>query len=81
MTKENIFDIAHLAHVELYSPKLEESVKFFKEILGMSEVSRQGKSVYMRAYEDHYHNTLILTENHEAGLGHLFSKSYITSST
>jgi catechol 2,3-dioxygenase len=37
----------------------------------MSEVSRQGKSVYMRAYEDHYHNTLILTEHHEAGLGHL----------
>lgn len=71
MTKENIYDIAHLAHVELYSPKLEESVKFFKEMLGMSEISRQGKSVYMRAYEDHYHNTLILTENHEAGLGHL----------
>ena len=35
MTKENIYDIAHLAHVELYSPKLEESVKFFKEMLGM----------------------------------------------
>jgi len=71
MTKENIFDIAHLAHVELYSPKLEESVKFFKEMLGMDEIQRQGKSVYMRAYEDHYHNTLILTEHHEAGLGHL----------
>ncbi|PZX02952.1 catechol 2,3-dioxygenase [Psychrobacillus insolitus] len=71
MTKENIFDIAHLAHVELYSPKLEESVEFFREMLGMSEIARQGKSVYMRAYEDHYHNTLILTEHHEAGLGHL----------
>ena len=35
MTKEPIFDIAHLAHVEIYSPKLEESVTFFKEILGM----------------------------------------------
>lgn len=71
MTKENIYDIAHLAHVELYSPKLEESVEFFREMLGMSEIARQGKSVYMRAYEDHYHNTLILTEHHEAGLGHL----------
>ena len=71
MTKENIFDIAHLAHIELYSPKLEESVEFFREMLGMSEIARQGKSVYMRAYEDHYHNTLILTEHHEAGLGHL----------
>lgn len=71
MTKEPIFDIAHLAHAEIYSPKLEESVSFFKNMLGMDEVDRQGKSVYMRAYEDHYHNTLIITENDEAGLGHL----------
>jgi catechol 2,3-dioxygenase len=71
MTKEPIFDVAQLAHIEIYSPKLEESVAFFKGILGMDEVHRQGKSVYMRAYEDMYHNTLIITENDEAGLGHL----------
>lgn len=71
MTKEPIFDIAHLAHIEIYSPKLEESVNFFKEILGMDEAHREGKSVYMRAYEDHYHHTLIITENDEAGLGHI----------
>ncbi|SFE23982.1 catechol 2,3-dioxygenase [Lentibacillus persicus] len=70
MEKEPIFDIAHLAHIEIYSPKLEETVTFFKDILGMDEAERQGKSVYMRAYEDHYHNTLVITENHEAGLGH-----------
>ena len=75
MTKEQIYDVAQLAHIEIYSPKLEESVGFFKNILGMSEIARQGKSVYMRAYEDHYHNTLIITENDEAGLGHLFFKS------
>lgn len=66
-----MFDIAQLAHLEIYSPKLEESVKFFKDILGMDEVARKGNSVYMRAYEDHYHNTLIITENDEAGLGHM----------
>lgn len=71
MTKEEILDIAHLAHMEIYSPKLEESVTFFKEMLGMIEVQRKGNSVYMRAYEDHYHNSLIITEHHEAGLGHL----------
>ena len=71
MTKEPIFDIAHLAHIEIYSPKLEESVNFFKQILGMDEAHREGKSVYMRAYEDHYHHTLIITENDEAGLGHI----------
>lgn len=71
MTKEPMFDIAQLAHLEIYSPKLEASVTFFKDILGMEETHREGKSVYMRAYEDHYHNTLIITENDEAGLGHI----------
>ncbi|MFY0740974.1 catechol 2,3-dioxygenase [Solibacillus silvestris] len=71
MTKEPMFDVAQLAHFEIYSPKLEESVEFFKNILGMDEVGRRGSSVYMRAYEDHYHNTLIITENDEAGLGHI----------
>lgn len=71
MTKEPIFDIAQLAHMEIYSTKLEESVTFFKDILGMTETHRTEKSVYMRAYEDHYHNTLIITQHHEAGLGHM----------
>ncbi|GGC75776.1 catechol 2,3-dioxygenase [Thalassobacillus devorans] len=71
MTKEPILDVAHLAHVEIHSPKVEASVAFFKDIMGMSVAHREGKSVYMRAYEDHYHNTLIITENEEAGLGHL----------
>src|SRR5699024_3035867 len=70
MEKEPIFDIAHLAHVELYSPKIEETVTFFKEMLGMNDVHREGKSVYMRGYEDHYHHSLIVTENEEAGVGH-----------
>nr|WP_307302029.1 catechol 2,3-dioxygenase [Neobacillus niacini] len=69
--KEPIFDVAHLAHIEIYSPKVEESVWFFKEILGMEESHRQGDSVYMRAYEDFYHHTLIITQNEEAGLGHV----------
>ncbi|WP_411842800.1 VOC family protein [Salinicoccus sp. HZC-1] len=56
--EEPLFDVGQLAHLEIYSPKLEESVEFFTEILGMSEIERKGKSVYMRAYEDHYHNTL-----------------------
>lgn len=71
MTKEQNFDIAHLAHVELYSPKLEETVTFFTDMLGMNAVERQGNSVYMRAYEDHYHNSLIITENDGAGVGHM----------
>jgi catechol 2,3-dioxygenase len=37
MYKEPILDVAQLAHVEIYSTDIEESVKFIREILGMEE--------------------------------------------
>ena len=69
--KEPIYDVAQLAHVELLSPKLEESVEFFTRFLGMEVTARAGQSVYLRAYEDFYHNTLKITEAEEAGVGHV----------
>lgn len=64
------FDVAQLAHVELLSPKPQESLDFFTEILGMQVTHQEGQSVYLRAYEDVYKNTLKITESKEAGLGH-----------
>ncbi len=69
--KEPIFDVAQLAHLEIYSPKPEESVEFFTRFLGMQETGRSGQSVYLRAYEDTYHNTLKITESKDAGIGHI----------
>jgi catechol 2,3-dioxygenase len=69
--KEPIFDIAQLAHLEMYTPKPEESLKFFTEYLGMEITQREGQSVYLRAYQDTYHHTLKLTESKQAGLGHV----------
>ncbi|WP_409304780.1 catechol 2,3-dioxygenase [Peribacillus sp. SCS-155] len=68
--QEPVFDIAQLAHVELLSPKPEETVRFFTDILGMEVSSREGQSIYLRAYEDTYHHSLKVTESREAGLGH-----------
>ncbi|TAE55913.1 MAG: catechol 2,3-dioxygenase [Bacteroidetes bacterium] len=68
--QEPIWDIAHLAHVEMYSPRLEESVQFFTQILGMSVSGRAGKSVYLRAYDDYEHHTLKLTAHPHPGIGH-----------
>ncbi|MBS4208312.1 catechol 2,3-dioxygenase [Bacillus sp. FJAT-50079] len=68
--EEPIFDVAQLAHVEIFSPKPEETVNFFTQLLGMEVTGRAGQSVYLRAYEDHYHHTLKITEDHQAGLGH-----------
>lgn len=67
---EPIFDIAHLAHVELLTPRLQESVRFFTEVMGMIESSRKGASVYLRGWDDYEHHSLQLTEAEKPGLGH-----------
>jgi len=64
------FDVAQLAHVELYSPKPEETLKFFTQFMGLQVTEREGQSVYLRAYEDFYHHTLKITEAKEAGMAH-----------
>ena len=69
--KEPVFDVAQLSHVEIYSPKVDESLHFFKDLLGMSETERSGDSVYLRAYEDLYHHSLKITYRDKPGLGHV----------
>ena len=63
--------IAHLGHAELRTPKLEESVQFFKNVLGLEETERTGQSVYMRAWGDWEHHTLVLTAADRPGLEHV----------
>ncbi len=70
-TKEPMFEVAQLAHVELFTPKPDDTLWFFKELLGMEETTREGQSVYLRAYEDFYHHTLKITESPQAGMGHV----------
>ncbi len=67
---DTIWDIAHLAHVELLTPKLDESTRFFTDIMGMSISDTKGDSVYLRAYDDYEHHTLKLTAHRHAGIGH-----------
>src|SRR5712672_2376773 len=69
--KEPLFEVAQLAHVELLTPKPDDTLRFFKELLGMEESGRQGQSVYLRAYEDFYHHTLKIIESVQAGSGHV----------
>ena len=68
--KEPIFDVAQLAHVEILTPKPDETLWFFKDLLALEETERDGQSVYLRAYEDSYHHTLKVTEAAEAGMAH-----------
>lgn len=70
-TQEPIQDVAHLGHVEILSPKPEQSLRFFEQVLGMQQTARAGQSVFLRGWGDHDCHTLKLTEAGRAGLGHV----------
>ncbi len=61
-------DIAQLVSIALYTPRPDESVAFFHELLGMEISHREGQSIYLRAYEDFYQYTLKITEASQPGL-------------
>lgn len=63
-------DIAHLGHVELLTPRFDESVAFFTEIMGLHIAGRDETSIYLRAWGDYERFTLQLTRSSRAGLGH-----------
>jgi catechol 2,3-dioxygenase len=63
--------IAHLAHVEVYTPKPEDSLAFFKDVLGLEESGREGQSVYLRGWGEWSYHSFQMTEADLPGLGHI----------
>jgi len=63
--------LSQLAHVELVTPKLDDSARFFTEILGLQESGRDGRSVYLRCWGERFHHSIQLTEGPQAALGHV----------
>ncbi|HEY3019866.1 MAG TPA: VOC family protein, partial [Solirubrobacteraceae bacterium] len=63
--------IAHVGHAELLVPDLAASTAFFTDVLGLQVSERAPGRVYLRAWQDWDHHTLLLTEAEEAGLDHL----------
>jgi len=59
-----------LSHVELLTPRLDASVAFARDILGLDVVAEEGDSVYLRCWGDLYSYSLVLTAAAEPGLGH-----------
>lgn len=70
MQEEPVMDVAHLGHLEMLSPKLDESVRFFVDVMGMTESGRQGNSVFLRCWDDYERYSLQLTGSDTSGLGH-----------
>ena len=51
MKPEPIFDLAHLGHMELLTPKPDESLKFFVDVMGMTISGRKGRMAFCNASE------------------------------
>ena len=64
-------DVAHIGHAELLTPRPDESLRFFVDVLGMEEEARAGQSVFLRGWGDYQRYSLKLTESPQPGLGHL----------
>lgn len=62
-------DVAQLGYVELLTPKFEESLEFFTNILSMHPVESSGDSVYLRTWDDYETFSLKLTAHQTSGVG------------
>ena len=61
--------LSQMAHVELLSTNLNETVRFYTDVVGMDETARDENSVYLRAWGDYFLYTLKITQSEKQGLG------------
>jgi catechol 2,3-dioxygenase len=60
-----------VGHVELLTPRLDESIRCFVEVLGLREVHRDDDSVYLRGESEYELYGLKLTAATRPGVGHV----------
>ncbi len=68
---EPVRDLAHLSHIELLTPKPDESLAYFRDLLGMEIAGERGDSIYLRCFGDYECSSLKLTASPQSGVGHL----------
>jgi catechol 2,3-dioxygenase len=71
-----LHDLAHIGHAELLTPKPDESLAFFVDVLGMEIEAREGQSVFLRGFGDYLPYSLQLTEAARSGIGHVGIRSW-----
>lgn len=69
--EEPLREIAHLGHIELLTPRPDDSLCYFRDLLGMEVAHSEGPSVYLRGWGDYAASTLKLTEAKQAGVGRI----------
>lgn len=60
--------LSQMAHIELLSTNLEETTRFYTDIVGMDLTGSDENSVYLRAWGDYFHHTLKITKSDKKGL-------------
>jgi catechol 2,3-dioxygenase len=71
-----VSDLAHIGHVELLTPRMDDSLRFFEQVLGMEVEATEGGSVFLRGWGDYQRYSLKLTESEQAGLGHMALRAW-----
>ncbi|HMI69618.1 MAG TPA: VOC family protein [Solirubrobacteraceae bacterium] len=66
-----LHEIAHISHAELLTPKPDESLRFFVDVMGMEVEATAGQSVFLRGWGDYQRYCLKLTESDTSGLDHV----------
>ncbi|MBI1619806.1 VOC family protein [Aquamicrobium zhengzhouense] len=68
---EPCYDIAHLAHVEVFTDKFEESLDFFTRVYGLKLSGQDETSAYLRAWDEYEFHSMKLTRSDTTGIGHV----------
>lgn len=68
-------DLAHVGPVELFTPTLDESLRFFIDLMAMDEVGQQGDSVYLHTWDDYQRFTIKLTKHSTSGVGRTYLRA------
>jgi catechol 2,3-dioxygenase len=66
-----LHEIAHISHAELLTPKPDESLRFFVDVMGMEVEGTEGQSAFLRGWGDYQTYCLKLTESETSGLDHV----------
>ncbi|GAA1639037.1 VOC family protein [Actinoplanes couchii] len=66
---EKIRDIAHVSAVELLTPVLDDTVRFFTDQMALEVVDRRGDSVWLHAWDDYESFTIKITGGGTSGIG------------
>ena len=66
--------VLRLGRVELKVLDLEKSVDYYTNVIGLEETGRLENSVYLKAWDEYDHHSIILTKSNTAGLAHMAFK-------